>query len=272
MLRLASEMKTSNTHIAVVLDRSGSMDSMAKEIIGGFNSFLTEQKEVPGTATMTLVQFDDQIDRLAKFKPLADMEPLTDKTYQPRGATKLYDAIGLTVKTVKTEIEKTEDKPDKVLVVILTDGLENSSQEYDTDDIKKLLEERQKAGWDFSFIGANQDAILSARSIGLTNAAANITYDASPIGASNMMASLSASTSAYRCAAKGVGFGYTQEDRDAQNISPQSSAAAGYKAAFNEHGSTIGKLGGVARAASLSGRQRTKIARTAAEARWHKTV
>lgn len=261
---------TSNTHIAVVLDRSGSMESMKREIIGGFNNFIKEQKEVPGTATMTLVQFDDQIDRLASFKPLGDMQELNDSTYQPRGCTKLYDAIGLTVNSVKDEIAKSEAKPDKVLVVILTDGMENASQEYETDSIKSLLEAQQKEGWEFTFIGANQDAILTARGIGLANAASNLTYAATPKGAMNMMASLSATTASFRCAAPGAKFAYHKSDRDAQELDPASVHISSSKATFSEHGHAAGTLGGMARAASMSQRERTKSASNAAKARWSK--
>lgn len=254
----------------MVLDRSGSMDSMKREIIGGFNSFLEDQKEVPGSATMTLVQFDDQIDRLAAFKPLSEIKPLDDATYVPRGCTRLYDAIGLTVTTVKDEIKKADEKPDKVLVVILTDGMENASQEYETNSIKSLLEAQQAAGWEFTFIGANQDAILTARGIGLTNAAANMTYAATPKGAVNMMASLSAATASFRCAPSGVSMRYSKADREAQELDPQTSSTYSHKAVFSEHGSAAGSLGGTARAASMTQKQRTNIASNAAKARWSK--
>lgn len=261
---------TSNTHIAVVLDRSGSMDSIKREIIGGFNSFLKDQQEVPGTATMTLVQFDNEIDRLADFKPLAEIKPLDETTYVPRGMTKLYDAIGLTVKTVKESIAKAVEKPTKILVAILTDGMENSSQEYQTDSIRSLLEAQQKEGWEFTFIGANQDAILTAKGIGLSNAASNITYSATPMGAQNIMRSMSAAVASFRCAPAGEMLCYSQADRDAQQLDPASSAAFSHKAVFSEHGSMAGSVGGAARAESLTQKQRTKIASNAAKARWSK--
>lgn len=258
----------SNTHIAVVIDRSGSMESMRREIIGGFNHFLEEQKAVPGTATLTFVQFDDDIDRLASNRALAEVEPLSEKTYVPRGCTRLYDAIGLTVNSVKDEIEKAEEKPDKVLVLILTDGMENASQEYTTETIKGLLEERQKAGWEFSFVGANQDAILTARGIGLANAASNLTYAATPEGATSMFMSMSGATASFRCASPGTAYIYRQKDRDAQEVDPGTAYTGMRKAVFSEHGSVAGKQGGWARSQSLSGKQRSSIARNAAKARW----
>lgn len=243
------------------------MESMKNEIVGGFNAFLEDQKGVPGTATLTLVQFDNEIDRLADFKPLAEVEPLTHKTYEPRGCTRLYDAIGLTVNTCKDTISKGQ-KPDKVLVVILTDGLENASQEYTTETIKALLEERQKDGWEFTFIGANQDAILTAKGIGLTNAASNLTFASTPDGAKSMMRSMSAATSSFRCAPQGVAYCYSQEDRDEQELDPASSASFTMKASFTENSHKAGTAGGAARAASLSPKQRTSIASAAAKARW----
>lgn len=257
-----------HTHIAVVLDRSGSMDSMRREIIGGFNSFLEDQKEVAGTATLTLVQFDNELDRLADFKPLAEIKPLDESTYVPRGCTRLYDAIGLTVNTVKESIEKATQKPDKVLVLILTDGMENASQEYSTDGIKSMLEERQKAGWEFSFIGANQDAILTARGIGLRNAASNISYAATPEGASNIMASMSHATATFRCAAMGQSLSYSKQDRESQDLNPKGAASSISHAVFSEHGHSAGTAGGNARASSLTKKERSSIARTAAKARW----
>lgn len=245
------------------------MASMAQEIIGGFNAFIADQKATPGKATLTLVQFDNEIDRLASFKPIAEVENLTDKTYVPRGMTKLYDAIGLTVKTVKEEIAKAADKPDRVLVAILTDGEENSSQEYTTETIRKLLQDQQAEKWEFTFIGANQDAVLSGRGIGLAKAAANLTYAATPDGATKMFASLSKATSAFRCStAVNASFAYSQADRDDQHLDPQSAYASSSKAVFREHGSLAGKLGGPARSASLSPLQRSKIARQGAQARW----
>lgn len=247
------------------------MDSLKKEIIGGFNAFVDDQKKVPGKATLTLVQFDNIIDRLASFKPLAEVEPLTDKTYEPRGSTKLYDAIGLTVKTTKEEISKATEKPEKVLVLILTDGLENSSEEYTTESIKALLEAQQKEGWEFSFIGANQDAVLAAQGIGLHNAASNITFAANAAGSNGILRSMSNATAMYRCAPQGAQFAYSATDRATQNaagLDPSSVASFTHKAVFAENGSKAGTLGGPARSASLTPRQRSSIARTAAKARW----
>lgn len=260
----------SNTHITVVIDRSGSMETLKKEIIGGFNAFLEDHKAAPGTATLTFVQFDDSIDRLASFKPLAEVEPLTTATYVPRGMTRLYDAIGLAVTSTKEEIEKAAEKPDKVLVIILTDGLENSSQEYTTDKVKALLEARQAEKWEFTFIGANQDAILTAAGIGLHDPSKNMTFASTKGGIISAMASMSTSANLYRCASGDVAYCYSaQQKEDAMDGgSPKQAAQFVAKAVFSEHGSKTGAAGGNARAAAMTPEKRKQVASTAAKARW----
>lgn len=256
------------THIAIILDRSGSMSSIANEIIGGFNAFMEDQIKAPGTATLTLVQFDNEIDRLETFKPLQEVKQLTSETYRPRGMTKLYDAIGLTVGTVQDEILKINeaDRPEKVLVVILTDGLENSSQEYTVDKVKSLLDQKQKDGWEFSFIGANQDAVMTGRGLNLNNAASNLTFAATPQGASQMMKSLSSATRAYRSSPKGA-FAYSNEDKASQSLEP-AALHASIQVSLGEKVKYLGSSGGVARAASLTPERRKEISSTAAKARW----
>lgn len=213
---------------------------------------------------LTLVQFDNEIDRLTNSLALAEVKPLDESTYVPRGATKLYDAIGLTVNSVKEDIAKATVKPDKVIVLILTDGMENSSQEYTTETIKALLEAQQTAGWQFSFIGANQDAILSARGIGLTNAASNITYAATKQGTNSVLRSMSASVATFRCAPQGAEFTYKQEDREAQSLAPSEAASISAKAVFTENSSR----GGHTRAANMTPQRRSAVASDAAKARW----
>lgn len=240
------------------------MEAMKDEIVGGFNAFIEDQKKVPSPATLTLVQFDNEIDRLLSNEPLDKVKPWTKDQFQPRGCTRLYDAIGLTVNTLKDTIDKMPAKPDKVLVCILTDGLENSSQEYTTDTIKELLEERQKAGWEFTFIGANQDAVLTARGIGLAHAASNLTYAATREGTQCMMDSLSKATMSYRCASAGTKFSYTSEDWDNQVLDPQTATAGIARGTFAENASK----GGDSRAKHLPAEKRKTIARKAARARW----
>jgi uncharacterized protein YegL len=121
-------MKENLTELVFILDRSGSMGTMAKEAIGGFNAFLEEQKKLPGEAKLTLALFDHQYSLVCNGKDIKDVEPLDDKTYVPRGTTALLDAIGRTIDDVGSRLSATTEaeRPSKILVAILTDGQENA--------------------------------------------------------------------------------------------------------------------------------------------------
>ena len=261
------------THIGIVLDRSGSMSGLKEEIIGGFNAFLDDQKKVEGKATVTLAQFDHEIERLADFEPLAEVKPLTGKTYVPRGMTSLHDAIGLTVVYCDQRIKKLAKKkrPGKILVLVLTDGFENNSTEYTNGKIRDLIQSKEKEGWEFSFIGANQDAVMTGAGLGISNTAANITMAANAEGAGVMMRSMSAAVRCYRSAPSGQAFAYSEDDRKAQYAAMKKPVGATpVKASQSERSSVIGAAGGKARAQSLSAQQRSDIASRAAKARWSK--
>ena len=141
-----------------ILDRSGSMESCRDDTIGGFNTFLNDQKTLGGT--MTLVQFDHEYNEVYKKKDIKDVVPLTAATFQPRGSTALLDAIGKTIKNW--------DADTKPSVVILTDGQENASHVFTKVHIKDLIEQKTKEGWTFAYLGANQDAFAEAGSIGIS--------------------------------------------------------------------------------------------------------
>lgn len=154
------------TEIICILDRSGSMSSMLTETIGGFNSFISEQQKVKGKAKVTLVQFDNVYEVLYAGVKLKDVPLLDTNTFKPRGMTALLDAIGKTLTEQKARIE-TEKWADKVIVVILTDGHENASQEFSTANVKHLTQVAQTEGWSFIYLGANQDAIEAAQKFGI---------------------------------------------------------------------------------------------------------
>lgn len=143
-----------------ILDRSGSMDSCLDDTIGGYNSFVNLQKELGGT--MTLVQFDNEYEVIYSAKPIEEVEPLTRQTFVPRGMTALLDAMGRVMKDYKNSIEPT--------VVILTDGVENASKTYTKSHIKDLVEQKEKDGWVFMYLGANHDAFGEAQSLGISPA------------------------------------------------------------------------------------------------------
>lgn len=163
-------MKKGFSVIACVLDRSGSMGSVVDDSIGGFNTFLKEQQKEPGEAKMTMVQFNHEYNIIHDFIDIKEVEPLTNKTYVPAGTTALLDAVGRTIDSLGQRLRnmKEKDRPENVIVVILTDGHENSSKEYAKSAIKEMIEHQQnKYNWSFIFLGANQDAFAEAAQIGI---------------------------------------------------------------------------------------------------------
>ncbi len=165
--------KPKDVELVFILDRSGSMGGLESDTIGGYNSMLSKQKkEKTGKVSVTTVLFDDQYELLYNQVPIEKVSPMTEEEYYVRGSTALLDAIGKTVMQVKANQDKKEIK-DKVLFVIITDGMENASREYRADQIKKLIEERkEKDNWEFLFLGANIDAIGAAKDIGIDSSRA----------------------------------------------------------------------------------------------------
>lgn len=206
------------TDITIILDRSGSMDSVKDDTIGGFNNFLGEQQQVEGEAVLSLVQFDDQYEVVYLDKDINSAAKLTEATFQPRGMTALFDAVGRTINSVGNRLASTaeEERPDKVLFVIMTDGFENASHEFAASKISEMINhQRNVYKWEFMFIGANQDAVLSAREIGIPAAAA-LTYAANAEGtqiAYNMMAS---KVKNYRLSNNAEALNFSDEDRERQ--------------------------------------------------------
>ena len=145
-------------HVQIVLDRSGSMEPLAASTIDSVNGFLAKQRAHPGALRLSLADFDSQepFRTVIDAVPIAEVLDLTENDYQPRGGTPLLDAIGRGVERCDARIVLDPDE-DQVLVII-TDGLENASTDYDGDTISKLLDARQEAGWAVLFLGANQDS------------------------------------------------------------------------------------------------------------------
>lgn len=211
-------MKQGYFDITLVLDRSGSMDFIKKDVIGGFNKFLKEQQAIPGDATITLVQFDHIYEVVYEGKKLQEASLLDDTIYQPRGWTALLDAIGKTIdKTGKRLSDMSEDqRPEKVIFVIQTDGYENASKEFSNDKIISMITRQQDVyKWEFVFLGANQDAIATASKMGIS-ATHSMTYQASAGGVASYYSSLSTNLVATR---NGTGtMSFTDEDRKNQNV------------------------------------------------------
>jgi von Willebrand factor type A domain len=162
---ILARMNNNFTEIAFVLDRSGSMSVVHDSAIAGFNQFLREQQQTPGDARFTLALFDDQYEVPINRVPIIEVTELDSTTFVPRGSTALLDAIGKTIDNLGAQLAAMPEpqRPVKVIVAVLTDGLENSSHRYSWKDIAaKIRHQREQYQWEFLFLGANQDAIATA--------------------------------------------------------------------------------------------------------------
>lgn len=186
------ENNLKETEIIVVLDRSGSMSSIAKSTVEGFNTFLNEQKNAAGNAYVSLIQFDDRYEVNYKSMPIKEVAELNNETFIPRGSTALYDSIGKTINELQTDRD--------VIFVIITDGQENASREFKGEAIKKMIETLEKEnGWKFIFLAANQDAITTGGSIGI-KAQNSMSWATTEDGVGNTFYSMSANLKSYRSA------------------------------------------------------------------------
>ena len=164
-------MKNKATEMVFILDRSGSMSGLESDTIGGFNSLLRKQREEEGRAFVTTVLFDTHTRRLHDRLPLEQVPALTEKDYVPGGCTALLDAVGETIRHIAHihKYARPEDVPEKTVVVITTDGMENASRRYSREQVKRLIEhEQEKYGWEFIFLGANIDAAETAEGMGIS--------------------------------------------------------------------------------------------------------
>jgi hypothetical protein len=193
-------MKKNYTEIAFVLDRSGSMGSCADAAIEGFNRFLGDQQHVEGLAKLTLVLFDDEYLVPVHSIPVAEVLPLNRETYVPRNTTALLDAVARTIDELGQNLSRmpSADRPQQVIVAILTDGLENASTRFTWNDVAQRIKHQTEAyKWTFLFLGANQDAIATAAQINI--AAANAaTYVADQAGSRASHRALSRKVSSIR--------------------------------------------------------------------------
>lgn len=158
------------TEIVFILDRSGSMEDLTQDTIGGFNSMIQKQKDQNVNAIVSTVLFDHEAVVLHDRVKIADIPAMTGKEYWARGTTALYDAVGSSIKHIGNihKYAREEDVPNKTLFVITTDGMENSSKVYTLSKIKKMIEnQKNKYNWEFIFLGADIDAISAAREIGI---------------------------------------------------------------------------------------------------------
>lgn len=163
-------MKKDLTELVFILDRSGSMSGLESDTIGGYNAMLKEQSKMDGEVVVTTVLFDDAYELLHDRINLRGVKPITSKEYFVRGSTALLDAVGKTIQKMINVQRNTSDdeKAEKVLFVITTDGMENASREYSYAKLKAMIEhQKSKYGWEFIFLGANIDAVQEAERFGI---------------------------------------------------------------------------------------------------------
>ena len=164
-------MNENLTEIVAILDRSGSMEHLTNDTIGGFNSFLKQQKEIPGEAVLTTVLFNDSYMLLHDRLNIKDVKPVTNKDYVAQGSTALLDAMGKTINDIGLKLHNTaeEQRPCNVVFFIITDGEENASVEYTKEKVREMVTLQQNTySWNFIFLGANIDSFSAAGSIGVS--------------------------------------------------------------------------------------------------------
>lgn len=157
------------TELIFILDRSGSMSGLESDTIGGFNATINDQKKIDGETRVTTILFDNFFEVLHDRINLQDIAPLTEKDYFVRGSTALYDAVALGIRKIVNVQKQTklEGRADKVIMVITTDGYENSSRETNAAMLHKMIDDCKKDGWEFLFLGADIDAQAAAGAIGI---------------------------------------------------------------------------------------------------------
>ncbi|MEX1021031.1 MAG: vWA domain-containing protein [Litorilinea sp.] len=166
-------MKADFSEIVCIIDRSGSMEPVKSDAVGGMNSFITGQKALSGTANFTLVFFNHGYQRVHDAKPLSEVQPVAAADYVPQGMTALLDAVGRTIDEVGNRLAQTpeDQRPQNVVVAILTDGLENSSKDYTRERVAQMIKHQQeKYQWEFLFLAANMDAFSEAHSLNIPQA------------------------------------------------------------------------------------------------------
>lgn len=192
--------KPNFTSINVIIDQSSSMAPLAAETITSFNQFLAEQKEVPGEAAFTLCTFSTDYTLVHDFVKLASISGLDDKTYRPGGWTALLDALGTTINSVGSKLAAMpeDERPSKVIFLVITDGEENRSRKFTKAQIKSMVEhQRDTYKWEFVFIGANVDAFHDGQSYGFS-AANSVGYNATAGGTHQLYSSVSSNLRSYR--------------------------------------------------------------------------
>ena len=196
-------MKKDLTEIVFILDRSGSMSGLEADTIGGFNSMIEKQKNAEGEALISTVLFDNTSEVIHDRVSVQSIKPMTRDDYTVRGCTALLDAIGGAIHHIGNvhKYARNEDVPEHTLFVITTDGMENASRQYDSEKVKKMIErQKEKYGWEFLFLGANIDAVETARHFGISEDRA-VNYHSDSEGTQLNYEVLSEAICSVRCSA-----------------------------------------------------------------------
>lgn len=192
--------KENFTSINVIIDQSGSMGHLQADTIGSFNTFVKEQKAEPGEVAFTLCTFNTDYRLVHDFVKLGSVPDLDEKTYRPNGGTALLDAMGTTINSVGARLAAMpeDERPSKVIFLVITDGQENSSHSFTKAQIKSMVEhQRGTYQWEFVFMGANIDAIAEGSSLGFA-AMNSVNYEATKGGTHKLYSDVSRSVSSYR--------------------------------------------------------------------------
>ena len=206
-------MRKGLTEIVFILDRSGSMSGLEADTIGGFNSMIERQKQETGEAYVSTVLFDNDCEVLHDRIPMDRVPVMTEKEYYVRGCTALLDAVGGAIHHIGNvhKYAREEDRPEKTIVVITTDGMENASRQYTYDRIRRMVErQKEKYGWEFLFLGANMDAIAEAGRFGI-DADRSVSYISDHIGTKKNYAAISRAVSRMRACSAPVGAEWKDE-------------------------------------------------------------
>ena len=199
-MELPKRTRNNVTELVFILDRSGSMSGLEGDTIGGFNSMIEKQKKQEGECYVSTVLFDDESEVLHDRVKLGDIPKMTDRDYTVRGCTALIDAIGGAIHHIGNihKYARPEDVPEHTMFVITTDGQENASHRYNSEQVKKMIErQKEKYGWEFLFLGANIDAVATAGEIGIAADCA-VDYHADARGTAVNYAAVSEAVSTVR--------------------------------------------------------------------------
>ena len=198
---MKKKIENNVTELVFILDRSGSMAGLEPDTIGGFNAMIEKQKKTEGICFVSTVLFDSKSEVLHDRVPLERVPKMTDKDYYVGGCTALIDALGDAIKHIGNihKYARREDVPAHTMFVITTDGMENASRRYSSNEVKKLIEKQKKRGWEFLFIGANINAVETAARYGISRDRA-VNYHADAEGTAVLYNAVSNAVGQMRCA------------------------------------------------------------------------